>query len=433
MGTRMGDSQKILIVDDKDANLVALETVLRDTGAEVIRASSGDEALAASLHHSFALAVLDVQMPEMDGYELAGFLRGEPTTRNLPIIFLTAASTDEIQEFKGYEAGGVDFITKPYSPTVLLAKTKVFLDLDREWAKLRRRRDQLEDLVRQRTEELQAKNQAFVAEIAERTRAEAALQAEQQKLHAAYAQLRDTQFMLMQSAKLTALGEMAAGVAHELNQPLNGIKLIVQEALLDRRRDRYDPSRFTSDGKEIVSLVTKMAGIIDHMRSFARKPDDLPKERIDINSCVHGALTFMRQQLLVHDIELECELSADLPTVFADPNSLEQVFMNLVANARDAIFARMAADKRRAGKIAIRSFRLNDAELCIDVEDDGGGVPVEIREKVFEPFFTTKEVGKGTGLGLSIAERIVNECGGRLELSAEKETGALFHVILPIA
>lgn len=415
----MDDSQKILIVDDIEANLVALEGVLRDTGAKVIRASSGDEALAASLHHSFALAVLDVQMPEMDGYELASFLRGEPTTRNLPIIFLTAASTDELQVFKGYEAGGVDYITKPYDPTVLLAKTKVFLDLDSESAKLRHRRDQLEDLVRERTEELQAKNQA--------------LKAEQHKLQAAYAQLRDTQFMLMQSAKLTALGELAAGVAHELNQPLNGIKLIVQEALLDARRDRYEPSRFTSDAKEIVSLVDRMAEIINHMRNFARKPDDLPRDQIDINERVRGALTFMQEQLLVHDIALECDFSPDLPRVMADSNSLEQVFMNLLANARDAIFARMATDKRRTGKIIIRSFRLNDAELCVDVEDDGGGVRAEIREKVFEPFFTTKEVGKGTGLGLSIAERIVNECGGRLELDADSQRGALFHVILPIS
>lgn len=409
-GTDIGEPQKILIVDDRAANLVALEGVFQATDAKVVRAQSGDEALVASLHHNFALAVLDVQMPEMDGYELAELLRGEPATHNLPIIFLTAASHDEAQVFRGYEAGAVDYITKPYSPTVLLAKTRVFLDLDLEWAKIRNHRDRLEELVRARTEELQEKNQA---------------------LQVAYAQLRDTQFMLMQSVKLTALGEMAAGVAHELNQPLNCVKLIVQESLMDARQGDYDLARWRTDGKEIVGLVDRMAGIIDHMRNFARKPDDFEKRRVDLNACIGGALTFMREQLLVHNIEIECELSSDLPGVLADSNSLEQVFMNLLGNARDAIFDRMASDKRRVGKVTIRSRRLGDTEVCVEVEDDGAGVSPQVREKVFEPFFTTKEIGKGTGLGLSIAERIVTGFGGKLELSSARPQGALFRVILP--
>ncbi len=123
---------KILIVDDRPENLLALERVLRETGARTIRASSGNEALKATLHHDFALAILDVQMPEMDGYELAEYLRGDEKTRRLPIIFLTAVYSDEHHVFRGYAAGAVDFVTKPYRPEIMLAKVRVFLELDRQ-------------------------------------------------------------------------------------------------------------------------------------------------------------------------------------------------------------------------------------------------------------------------------------------------------------
>ena len=139
----MSDRQKILIVDDRPQNLFALEKTLEATEAEVVRATSGNEALAATLNHDFALTILDVQMPEMDGYELARLLRGEPKTSHLPIIFLTAAFSDEEQIFKGYKSGAVDYIVKPYSPLVLLSKVNVFLELHRQGEVLRRQREQL--------------------------------------------------------------------------------------------------------------------------------------------------------------------------------------------------------------------------------------------------------------------------------------------------
>jgi PAS domain S-box-containing protein len=137
-GDKMVEKQKILIVDDKPENLVALEKVLESTRAQIIRAGSGNDALKATLHHSFALAILDVQMPGMDGYELAEFLRGENDTRNLPIIFTSAVYSDDYYIFKGYDAGAVDYIVKPFNPTILLSKVKIFLQLDRQKIKLMR-------------------------------------------------------------------------------------------------------------------------------------------------------------------------------------------------------------------------------------------------------------------------------------------------------
>ena len=128
----MENGQKILIVDDRADNLYALEKVLGETGAEIVKAENGNEALTASLNHDFALAILDVQMPGMDGYELAELLRNKERTNRLPIIFLSAVYSDEYHVFRGYEAGAVDFITKPYDPKVLISKVKVFLQLDRQ-------------------------------------------------------------------------------------------------------------------------------------------------------------------------------------------------------------------------------------------------------------------------------------------------------------
>lgn len=146
--------QKILIVDDRKSNLVALERTLQEVEADIIAANSGNEALSATLNHDFALAILDVMMPEMDGYELAQHLQDDQKTKSIPIIFLTASNVDEESAFKGYEAGGIDYIVKPYSPGILLGKVKNFLELDRY-------RSQLEDLIHDRTIELMEANRAL--------------------------------------------------------------------------------------------------------------------------------------------------------------------------------------------------------------------------------------------------------------------------------
>ncbi|MCB2185541.1 MAG: PAS domain S-box protein [Deltaproteobacteria bacterium] len=160
--------QAILIVDDRPANLLALERTLAITGAEIVQAGSGQEALAATLGREFSLAILDVQMPGMDGYELAELLRGNPETQSIPIVFLSAAFVEDWQVFKGYEAGAVDYVIKPFVPEVLLGKVRAFLELDRIRQELRGHRDRLEELVAERTREL-------VDELAERRRVESAL------------------------------------------------------------------------------------------------------------------------------------------------------------------------------------------------------------------------------------------------------------------
>ncbi|MDO9265363.1 MAG: response regulator [Desulfosalsimonadaceae bacterium] len=141
------EKQKILIVDDRKENLVALRQILRDLDVEIFEATSGNEALAATLNHQFAVAILDVMMPDMGGYELAGHLRGDERTKVIPIVFLTASYADEHHMFKGYEAGGIDYIIKPFNPEVMLGKVRGFLELDRHRVQLRRYSEKLEELV----------------------------------------------------------------------------------------------------------------------------------------------------------------------------------------------------------------------------------------------------------------------------------------------
>ena len=172
--------QYILAVDDRPANLTALRQVLSDVDATVVEAVNGNDALAATLSHRFAVAILDVNMPEMSGFELASLLRGDDVTRHIPIIFVTAAHSDERRVFEGYEAGGVDYIVKPYDPHVLLSKVRVFMELDRSREQLRRQHDRLEELVEERTAELQR-------QLVEISRARERLQEQEGELSAIYA------------------------------------------------------------------------------------------------------------------------------------------------------------------------------------------------------------------------------------------------------
>jgi PAS domain S-box-containing protein len=265
---------------------------------------------------------------------------------------------------------------------------------------------------------------------------EAAAEAERNnaaELRRAYDELRDTQRMLIQTAKMTALGELAAGVVDELGQPLSNIKLIVQTIVRDMTAGRYDLGDVTEDIREVAHAAGKMAGIIDHMRAFARRPEDSPRVRVDVDEAVTNALGLVWEELRVRDIGVRRELGPDLPVVLGDPNNLEQIFINLLTNARDAVCRRLEVCASPPGEVVIRSYAAGDGRVCVTVEDNGDGVPSALRARIFDPFFTTKDVGHGVGLGLSIAQRVVAECGGTIELDASVRDRTVFRVSLPPA
>ena len=239
---------------------------------------------------------------------------------------------------------------------------------------------------------------------------------------------------LIQASKMATLGEMATGVAHELNQPLSVIKT-ASSFFINKinRGETIDKKILDTMLTKVDSNVDRAARIINHMRQFARKTDKA-MEKIAINDVLMNACEIFSQQLKVRGIALVKEMRPVLPKIQADPDRLEQVFINLLLNARDAIEETASAASRtpHEEQITLRTFTDGDrviAEVC----DTGAGIPKQVADKIFEPFFTTKEVGKGTGLGLSISYGIVKDCGGTIKALPNKNQGTCFIVSFPVA
>jgi len=242
----------------------------------------------------------------------------------------------------------------------------------------------------------------------------------------------EAETQLIQAGKMATLGEMATGVAHELNQPLNAIKL-GSEYLLKMTENGQPVAREDLDelADDISREVDRAAGIINHLRQFGRK-SEVVAHRVDINGSIRGVFTILGQQLRVYGIEVKLDLDENLPPIMADENRLEQVFVNLVNNARDAMLDRKAGGHDGPNVLTVRSFS-EQGRVTATVSDTGPGIPVSIRGRLFEPFFTTKETGKGTGLGLSISYGIVRDYKGTIDLTTGEGTGATFIVSFPEA
>jgi len=237
---------------------------------------------------------------------------------------------------------------------------------------------------------------------------------------------------LIQVSKMTTLGEMAAGVAHELNQPLSILKTISN--LVSRKMQREQtlpPAMLTEIADGIETHVDRASKIIEHMREFGRK-SDLKTMPVAINKVLGRGFDFFSQQLSVRNIVVHWDLQENLPMIMADANRLEQVIINLLINARDAIEHRWGQESGTGRDKAIAiSTRAEDGAVVVRICDTGTGIPDNIRDKLFEPFFTTKDVGKGTGLGLSITYGIVQDYGGTISADNLIEGGACFTVRFP--
>ena len=238
---------------------------------------------------------------------------------------------------------------------------------------------------------------------------------------------------LIQAGKMATLGEMATGVAHELNQPLSVIK--TASSFFVKKISRQEELVQDTLHNMLIKIdtnVDRASKIINHMRQFARK-SDMDLESVQVNEILQRAFDIFSQQLKVRGIEVVWNIQKQLPEIMADPSRLEQVFINLLINARDAIEEKWASPTGEAegDKITIVT-RQKGNHVIVEVRDTGIGIPETIVDKLFNPFFTTKEVGKGTGLGLSISYGIVKECGGDIEAGSFDDQGAVFILTFPI-
>jgi histidine kinase len=242
----------------------------------------------------------------------------------------------------------------------------------------------------------------------------------------------ETEQQLIQTSKMATLGEMATGVAHELNQPLAVIKTASNFFMRKiKKKESITDDVLQTMAAEINSHVDRASNIINHMRQFGRK-SDLNLVAVDLNAVLKRTFEIFSRQLTVRGIEIALDLSQDLPSVSADPNRLEQVFINLLINARDAIMDRVAAERpEKVEKIIFLHTGCDEKQVYVKVCDSGIGIPQPMREKIFEPFFTTKEVGKGTGLGLSISYGIIKDLKGSIKAEANDSGGACFTIAFP--
>lgn len=256
-------------------------------------------------------------------------------------------------------------------------------------------------------------------------------------------QLREKDAQLVQSGKLATLGEMATGMAHEINQPLGGISLMAQGIQKAMEKGKLTNELLQTRLKSINEQIDRINKIINHLRIFGRQAPE-SKAPINVNKPIHEVLELIGRQLTNRNIEVLMNLAEPLPMVLADANRLEQVYLNIIGNARDALEDQeLHVQSILLGKnppewaigwhkqIFISSTVLEN-NVILSITDNAGGIPEKVKEKIFEPFFTTKQVGKGTGLGLSISYGIIKEFGGDLLVSTAQDIGSTFTIVLPV-
>lgn len=364
----MNIKPKILVVDDRPENLVAIERVLKDLDVELIKATSGNEALKATLHHDFVLALLDIQMPEMDGYELAGILREEEKTHNIPFIFISAVYTDNLNVFKGYEKGAFSFITKPFQAEILINKVKFFME------------------KHQQEIELHNKNLELVAINEE-------------------------------------LESFSYSISHDLRAPLralSGYSKMLEEDFMDVLND---------EGKRLLRNIQynakRMGTLVDDLLAFSKLGrQGVRKAKVEMARMVELIL-HEQSQTIPHRAKVEVK---QLPPTYADQTLIHQVWVNLIANAikysakKEEPIVEIGSINNVQENTTTYYVKDNGAGFNMKYADKLFGV--------FQRLHSASDF-EGTGIGLAIVQRIVHKHSGKVWCEAEEGKGATFYFSLP--
>lgn len=426
----------ILIVDDNPNNLGVLYSLLDEAAFEVWVAQDGESAVDKVEYAQPDLILLDIMMPGIDGFETCKQLKDNISTKNIPIIFMSALS-ESVDQVKGLSLGAVDYITKPFQQDEVLARIKLHLKMSSLTKTIERQNQELEKRVQERTAELS---------------------------HALF-DLQQAQIQLIQSEKLSSLGQLVAGVAHEINNPVSFIlgNLVHASEYLDDLLEHLqiyqesypNPlSKITEHAEEIEldylvedlpQLINSMKVGIDRignmsisLRNFSRT-DALTKVDIDVHEGLDSTLLILRHRLKAKGNRPEIQVIkeySNLPSVPCFPGQLNQVFMNLIANAIDALEEETPHSLSATGKtptIKICTTLTEHQTVQIRIIDNGPGMSADVKEKLYEAFFTTKPASRGTGLGLSISYQIIVEKhGGSLTCTSELGQGSEFIVEIPL-
>jgi len=538
----------ILIVDDISLTRRQLWDILSEAGYQVIQADSGPKALELAAANPPQLILLDVVMPDMDGFQACRELKAITSLTDIPVIFISALD-ETSSKVKGFDAGGVDYITKPFEKEEVLARVKTHLSIRQLQLSLIKANAEMEDRVQQRTSELLAKHEQLSSLFQQVRHAKiqweqtmdciddivmlvggdgcllrcnkalihfagvdgyqdllgldwlkllascgldlARLNSRSQELYheasgrwfavkwynyadkngavialhdmtaikkvseelaKAYEDLKTTHHRLVQQEKMASIGQLAAGVAHEINNPMGFISsnletlgkyaerlrqfMAVQDEVLKGVSDPEATGMLAEARKrlkidyllgDIPALVAesndgavRVRTIVQNLKGFSRT-DLAEMEPASINECLERAISIAWNELK-YKVTLERDF-AELPTVNCYPQQLGQVFLNFLVNASHAI--------EQHGVIKVAT-RVEEGNVAVSVTDTGCGIPEKNMDRIFEPFFTTKEIGTGTGLGLAISYEIVQTHGGTIDVVSEVGRGTTFTVRLPI-
>ncbi|AWM60235.1 hybrid sensor histidine kinase/response regulator [Stutzerimonas stutzeri] len=389
------DEVNLLIVDDLPENLLALDALLQAPGVRVHQAESAEQALELLLRHEFALAILDVQMPGMDGFQLAELMRGTERTKQIPIVFVSAAGRELNYAFKGYESGAVDFMHKPLDAHAVRSKVSVFVDLYRSRKRLAR---QLEALEQSRREQ-----EVLLDE------------------------LRQTKAELEDAVRMR--DDFMSIVSHELKTPLNTLILEVQLRKLQLSRNNltaFSEERLRNmvdkDERQVQSLIRLIDDMLDVSRIRTGKLSIRPS-RTDLAELVGNVVESFAAQMEACGCELRLERAESIIGVW-DAFRIEQVLANLLTNAM----------RYGAGKPVWVSVTSCADGACIEVRDHGIGISPQSLERIFCQFERAEgsEGSAGLGLGLFIADQIVRAHNGRIQVQSEEGQGSQFRVLLPL-
>lgn len=395
----------IFIVDDHPENIRVLGNILRQKGYKLAIASNGPQALGMIKQKPPDLLLLDVMMPEMDGYQVCEKIKNDPITENIPVIFLTAKSELE-DKIKGFQVGGVDYITKPFESSERLARVATQIQLKKAMDFIRHQNDRLELMLEERTREL------------------------------------------VKSERQAAFAQFMQGIIHNLRSPISVVQLtasLIQsqkadtDILLQENVCNIDFFKriFTEiwDGMgTILEASDDLNSMIKSMMIKSRDDKMASVVRKDLNDIVLKELEFLDADLeLKHKIRKDIQLSNEALPVDVVPGEISQVVQNLIQNAKDAV---MIEDKDR--EITISTGKQDDL-VYLKISDTGVGIPGDDVARIFEPFYTTKgEIEKsnsavptGTGLGLFICQKIIQTYNGKIEVNSELNKGTTFSVLLP--
>lgn len=381
----MSGKPSVLVLDDDDDVRMILSELLTFHGYRAICAENGKEALAKLKEEHPPVGIIDLMLPDIGGLEII-----EKINRSYPdvkCIVLTAYASQDVA-IKAVNLGAYSFLQKPYDADQLL------LTIRRAFEKHEAEKD-----LAQKVSELEKLNR----------------------------ELKATQAELIQAGKLTAMGQMAAEIAHEINSPLGAIRVHADGVIEDIENNEFNIDDAKESLNAISSAVVKVSDSIRNLRVFSRR-SDASASRLDIHDPLRNVIEMLRASFEKNEINVVEEYCDSHLMMWGNCNELEQIFTNLLLNAKDALRAKRAGQRT----IVVRTTLAEGESFRVEVEDSGCGMDPEVKEKIFEAYFTTKGEDEGVGLGLAIVQRIVSDHKGKIELESELGKGTKFILSFPM-